>query len=93
MKNFWTWKKVVLFLGIIGLGILGLVIADQYDFMGGRSADGETAVIGNGVPDPLIGDNIPKELQDKPRIVPTANKASVSESSGIDGVKCGNKKC
>ena len=54
MKDFWTWRKVALFLGIIGLGIIGLVFADQQDFVSGR-ANSQTA-IGNGKADPLAKD-------------------------------------
>jgi hypothetical protein len=31
-----TLRNIILFLGIIGLGIVGLVIADQADFINGR---------------------------------------------------------
>ncbi|HQV65137.1 MAG TPA: hypothetical protein PKZ56_02820 [Candidatus Paceibacterota bacterium] len=54
MKDFWTWRKVALFLGIIGLGIMGLVFADQQDFLSGR-ANSQSA-IGNGEADPLAED-------------------------------------
>jgi hypothetical protein len=41
-----TWQKVFAFLGIIALGIIGLIIADQYDFLGGRTD--ESINIGTG---------------------------------------------
>ena len=76
MRNFWTWRKVGIFLGIIGLGIIGLIIADQHDFMTGRSST-QTA-IGNGVPDPLVsGSSSPQKI---------APSKSLN-SPAIDGVK------
>lgn len=91
MKDFWTWRKLALFVGIIGLGIIGLIIADQQDFLNGR-ANTQTS-IGDGIPDPLAKDaNI---VPIKTRTTTTTSKATVKtptiptsqEYSEIDGIQ------
>lgn len=90
MKDFWTWRKVALFLGIIGLGIVGLVIADRQDFLSGR-ANSQTA-IGNGEPDPLAKDADILPIKTKSNVTAT-QKSSIktqvpvkNEPSDIDGI-------
>lgn len=72
-----------MFLAIIGVGIIGLVVADHYDFIGGRKNDEIT--IGNGVPDPLVSDT------------PTATATVPTEKPVIDGINkkpsCNKTKC
>ena len=86
MNILWTWKKIVLFAGIIGLGIIGLIIADQQDYLSGRT-NSQTA-IGNGTADPLAesAELIPaKKIESVPvkkTVIPDYRK-----NSGIDGVR------
>ncbi len=78
MEKFWTWRKIILFLAIIGVGIMGLMIADQQSYLQGR--DPATNPIGNGEADPLIINNK----------VNQANPAGVLPT-GIDGFNCDRK--
>lgn len=86
MKNFWTWRKVILFLIIIGFGIMGLIFADQQDFLHGRKD--EITSIGDGIADPLVTGT-----------ATTGQKASVpnpAKASGVDGIRkipCNKKVC
>lgn len=83
MKYFWTWRKLALFFGIIGLGIIGLMIADQYDFLMGRN---DAAIpIGNGAADPLVSGTVsPRDY-----IQPGTSKNPSNEivPTSIDGIK------
>ncbi len=88
MKDFWTWRKVALFIGIIGLGIIGLVIADQQDFLSGRANSG--SIIGNGEPDPLAeeADLLPIKTGSTtpPKVQPKKTSPVVKQETDIDGV-------
>jgi hypothetical protein len=75
--------KILLFIGIISLGIFGLMVADQYDFVTGRK--NSVTTIGNGTPDPLVsGAASPKSYIQPGTAKPVPVK---TESSSIDGVK------
>lgn len=65
-----TIKKIILFLGIILIGIIGLMVADQHDFLQGRTETQNT--IGNGVADPLVTETSVKNN----------NSANVTTGSG-----------
>ncbi len=45
-----TLRNIAIFLGIIGLGILGLVVADQTDFIDGRNDTQQVIGVGNSEP-------------------------------------------
>jgi hypothetical protein len=91
MKDFWTWRKLGLFIGIIGLGIVGLVIADQQDFLNGR-ANTQTS-IGDGIPDPLAADAniLPIKTEASGSVQKSSSKKTIApvikKDSEIDGVK------
>ena len=84
MKDFWTWRKIILFFGIIGLGIVGLMIADQNDFLSGRKESITT--IGNGTPDPLVSGTASPTSESLPVKATPIKK----QSSPIDGIKKAN---
>ena len=44
-----TWKRIAWFIGIIIIGLVGLMVADQVDFLNGRK--GSPSTIGGGVID------------------------------------------
>ena len=48
-----TIQKILTFLGIIFLGIIGLMVADQIDFSHGRTLSQQNT-IGNGTSDPIL---------------------------------------
>jgi hypothetical protein len=78
-----TWQKVIVFIGIIGLGLVGLMVADQYDFLGGR--EGDKITIGDGTADPLVTGTSS-----------TTTATVPNEKTVIDGVKkppCQKGKC
>ena len=83
MKNFWTWRKVIVFLIIIGAGIFGIILADEHDFLSGRTEP--QTVIGNGVADPLVNGNVPKIIQGSK--VKTTTRTGTASVPVIDGVK------
>ncbi len=83
MKDFWTWRKLILFFGIIGLGIVGLMVADQYDFLAGRNSPATT--IGNGTADPLVSGTVSPRNYIQPGT--SKNSPSKSEPTAIDGIK------
>jgi hypothetical protein len=87
-----TIKKIILFLGIILIGIIGLMVADQYDFINGRTDNHNT--IGNGVPDPLVNNqnsDIQTIDENKKNPVSSNNtvlkKPSAASVPNIDGVQ------
>lgn len=83
MKDFWTWRKIVLFFSIIGLGIIGLMVADQHNFLNGRKE--VVTTIGNGNPDPLVsGAASPTTQRNNP------TNSVKKQSSPIDGIKKAN---
>lgn len=88
MKDFWTWRKLVLFFGIIGLGIIGLMVADQYDFLTGRNSPATT--IGNGTADPLVSGSVSPRSHIQPGTTKPTQNSSKSQPSGIDGIKKAN---
>jgi hypothetical protein len=79
--NFLRIKKVLLFFGIIFLGIIGLVIADQIDFSSDRSFS-KTNTIGTGTesgePSTASVKLAPSKVTPKP---------SVPVNKNIDGVR------
>ncbi len=78
-----TLQKIILFFGIIFLGIMGLMIADQHDFRTGRKST--VTGIGNGTPDPLVsGAASPRSYIQPGTEKPIPIK---TEPSSIDGVK------
>ncbi len=91
MKNITIFKKVIIFLGIIGLGLVGLVVADQQDFLSGRTSD-ENKTIGNGIADPLAADAnlLPIKTEGTADVQKSSQKKAVApvpkKSSEIDGV-------
>ncbi len=85
VKSFWTWRKVVSFLFIIGLGVLGLIFADQNDFLNGRTND-QTS-IGDGIADPLVTEIKINNKQS------TSGKAEVSGIDGTRKIPCKGKTC
>lgn len=91
MKNFTTWRKVIIFVGIIGLGIIGIMVADQQDFLAGRTS-AEDTTIGNGVADPLAAeaDLLPIKKQATIDTQKSSPKKTVApapkKSPEIDGV-------
>lgn len=90
MKEFFTLKKIVIFLSIISLGIIGLVIADQIDFKNGRSMSQQNP-IGNGTSDPLII-NTTKEKQLSNQAILSPSKIQTTSSTSasipnIDGIR------
>lgn len=89
MKDFLTIKRVVLFLGIIGLGIIGLIIADQQDYLSGRT-DGQ-ASIGNGEADPLVKDV--QLVPSKKNTAPPTNIDGKNTPRTITPEPCGKKVC
>lgn len=85
MKDFWTWRKLILFFGIIGLGIVGLMVADQHDFLTGRK---ETiTAIGDGTPDPLVSGSVSPRPYIQPGVTKPAQNTTKPQSSVIDGIK------
>lgn len=89
MKDFLTFKRIAMFLGIIGIGIIGLIIADQQDYLSGRT-DGQ-ASIGNGEADPLI-----KDVQltpSKSNKTPPTNLDGKNTPRTITPEPCGKKVC
>lgn len=74
-----TWQKVIMFIGIIGLGLIGLMVADQYDFIGGR--DDSKITIGDGTPDPLVTNNVSTQKETASVTIPKQQKPAV------DGIK------
>jgi hypothetical protein len=87
-----TIKKIILFLGIILIGIIGLMVADQHDFLQGRTETQNT--IGNGVPDPLVTGTSVKNNNSAhvttgsgSNLAPSKIKTSNDTNSGIDGIE------
>jgi DNA/RNA endonuclease YhcR with UshA esterase domain len=90
-----TIKKIILFLGIILIGIIGLMVADQYDFINGRT-DNQIS-IGNGIPDPLVSSeerttqsvekSEPNKKTDGSVSGTLPKKPSTASVSNIDGVQ------
>lgn len=90
MKEFFTLKKIVIFLSIIFLGIIGLVITDQIDFKNGRSMSQQNT-IGNGTSDPLIT-NTTKEKRLPNQTILSPSKIQITSPTSapipnIDGVR------
>lgn len=85
MKDFWTWRKLILFFGIIGVGIVGLMVADQHNFLTGRKESIPT--IGNGTPDPLVSGSVSPRSYIQPGVTKPTQNPDASSSSGIDGIK------
>jgi hypothetical protein len=87
-----TTKRIIFFLGILFLGIIGLVIADQIDFTKGRSG---ASVIGNGIPDPLVDDK-DQELSESrtdlspSKIKPESSSEKLKNYQNIDGIRTRN---
>jgi hypothetical protein len=83
-----TWQKVIVFVGIIGLGLIGLMVADQYDFIGGRKNSEIT--IGDGTADPLVTNT---DLNQKETAAVTIPKQQ--KNPAVDGIKksCEKGKC
>ncbi len=85
-----TTKRIIFFLGILFLGIIGLVIADQIDFTKGRSG---ASVIGNGIPDPLVDEKDQKLLGESrtdlspSKINTQINTEKPKEYQNIDGIR------
>lgn len=78
-----TLKKIIIFFSIIGLGIVGLMVADQHNFLNGRKE--VVTTIGNGTPDPLVsGTASPTTQRNNPA-------GSVKkQTTPIDGIKKAN---
>lgn len=88
MKDFWTWRKIVLFFSIIGLGIIGLMVADQHNFLNGRKES--VTAIGNGTPDPLVSGSVSPRSYIQPETTKPTQNSSKPQPSGIDGIKKAN---
>jgi hypothetical protein len=78
-----TLKKIIIFFSIIGLGIVGLMVADQYNFLNGRKE--VVTTIGNGTPDPLVSGTASSTIQQN-------NPAGSvkKQTTPIDGIKKAN---
>jgi hypothetical protein len=83
MKNVTILKKVVIFLGIIFLGIIGLVIADQIDFSSDRSLS-QTNTIGTGTGS---GEPSTASVELAPSKINTKSKLPTPLDENIDGVQ------
>lgn len=83
-----TWQKIILFIGIIGLGLIGLMVADRYDFIDGR--DNSQISIGNGVADPLVTSDRTMQRETATITIPKQQK-----NPAVDGIKkpCDKEKC
>lgn len=88
-----TIKRIIFFFGILFLGIIGLVIADQIDFTKGRRG---ASVIGNGISDPLI-DKKDQELPGGSRtdlspskINTQINNEQKNNYQNVDGIRTRN---
>lgn len=85
MKNISIIKKVVIFLGIISLGIIGLIIADQQDYISGRDST-EASTIGNGISDPLVSNEA--NVKTSAKLAPSKIiKEKTDVPPSIDGIK------
>jgi hypothetical protein len=83
-----TLKKIIIFFSIIGLGIIGLMVADQYNFLNGRKE--VVTTIGNGTPDPLVSGSVSPRSYIQPGTTKPTQNSSKSQSSGVDGIKKAN---
>ena len=79
-----TLKKIIIFFSIIGLGIVGLMVADQHNFLNGRKE--VVTTIGNGTPDPLVSGTASPTSESLPVKATPIKK----QSSPIDGIKKAN---
>lgn len=82
-----TTKRIIFFLGILFLGIIGLVIADQIDFTHGRRG---ASVIGNGTPDPLVSGTVSPRSYIQPGTTKSTQNSIKPQPSGVDGIKKAN---
>lgn len=87
-----TTKRIIFFLGILFLGIIGLVIADQIDFTKGRSG---ASVIGNGIPDPLVDDKDQELSESRTDLSPSKintqiNNEQKNNYQNVDGIRTRN---
>jgi hypothetical protein len=93
-----TLQKILTFLGIIFLGIIGLMVADQIDFSHGRTLSHQNT-IGNGTSDPILTESQKESSRDiKQETVTKLSPSKIQTTSSapaaipnIDGVRSQKK--